>query len=123
MMARAVFAAEVAGVLAQARTPLLIAGGAVFGWAYGSVYNCLGMLLAATTSYLLASALGRDFVVHVTRGHIRRAEAVFDRHGFCLQRGQVELRFGDRVRILRLKQGSGRISIDGLLTPWTDDGD
>ena len=47
----------------------------------------------------------------------------FDRHGFCLQRGQMELRYGDRVRILRLKRGSGRITIDGLLTPWTDDGE
>ena len=46
----------------------------------------------------------------------------FNRHGFCLQRGQVELRYGDRVRILCVKQGSGRITIDGLLTPWSDDG-
>jgi len=46
----------------------------------------------------------------------------FSRRGFCLQRGQIELRYGDCVRILTVMQGSGRIAIDGLLTPWSDDG-
>jgi len=68
--------------LGMPMTPLLIAGGAVFGSFYGSVYNCVGMILGGTGSYLLARSLGRDFVVHVTRGKIRRVEAVFDRHGF-----------------------------------------
>ncbi len=68
--------------LGMPMTPLLIAGGAVFGFLHGSVYNCLGMIFGGTLSYLLARSLGRDFVVHVTRGKIRLAEAVFDRHGF-----------------------------------------
>jgi len=68
--------------LGMPMTPLLIAGGAVFGSLYGSVYNCLGLLLGGTASFLLARSLGRDFVVHITRGKIRHAEAVFDRHGF-----------------------------------------
>lgn len=68
--------------LGMPMTPLLIAGGAVFGSLYGSAYNCVGMVLGGTASYLLARSLGRDFVVHITRGQIRRVEAVFDRHGF-----------------------------------------
>lgn len=68
--------------LGMPMTPLLIAGGAVFGSLYGSAYNCVGMILGGTASYFLARSLGRDFVVHITRGKIRRVEAVFDRHGF-----------------------------------------
>ena len=68
--------------LGMPMTPLLIAGGAVFGFAYGALYNCLGMLFGGTLSYLLARSLGRDFVVHVTGGRIRQAEAIFNRHGF-----------------------------------------
>lgn len=63
-------------------TPYIVAGAVVFGFAVGSVYNVIGLLLGAATSYYLARALGRDFVVHVTRGRLRRAERVFERSGF-----------------------------------------
>ena len=63
-------------------TPYVVAGAVVFGLVAGSIYNVTGLLLGAATSYYLARALGRDFVVHVTRGRLRRAERVFERSGF-----------------------------------------
>lgn len=63
-------------------TPYVVAGAVVFGFAAGSIYNVAGLLLGAATSYFLALALGRDFVVYITRGRLRRAERVFERSGF-----------------------------------------
>jgi uncharacterized membrane protein YdjX (TVP38/TMEM64 family) len=61
--------------------PLLV-GGAAFGALYGSLYNTLGLMLGAALAYGIARLLGRDFVVRVTGQRIRRAELVFERHGF-----------------------------------------
>ena len=63
-------------------SPLMLGGGAVFGFLYGSLYNTVGLALGASLSYLLARQLGREFVVHLTGGKLRRAEALFAAHGF-----------------------------------------
>lgn len=55
---------------------------AVFGFVAGSVYNLVGLTLGAASSYYLARSLGRDFVVHITRGRLRRFERFFERSGF-----------------------------------------
>jgi len=67
--------------LALPMSPLLV-GGAVFGPLSGTAYNTLGLLIGAALSYQLARLLGREFVLHVTAGRLRRAERLFERHGF-----------------------------------------
>lgn len=62
-------------------SPLLVAG-AVFGALYGTIYSTIGLFLGATASFLLGKLLGRDFVVHLTGERLRRAERLFERHGF-----------------------------------------
>jgi len=64
-------------------SPLIWAGGIVFGIWWGWLYNFLGALLGASISYLLARALGRDLVVHVaSETLLGRAERILERHGF-----------------------------------------
>lgn len=69
--------------LAVPVTPLVIAGGAVFGVGLGSLYNFLGALGSATISYLLGRILGRD-TVHRWIGERRlaRVESFLAEHGF-----------------------------------------
>lgn len=69
------------GVLGLPPVPLLV-GGAAFGPLYGSLYNLLGLFLGASLAYTVAKVLGRDFVLRVTGQRIRRAERLFERHGF-----------------------------------------
>lgn len=71
----------VVSVVGLPPVPLLL-GGAAFGAVYGSFYNTLGLLLGAALAYAVARLLGRDFVVRVTGERIRRAEHLFERHGF-----------------------------------------
>jgi uncharacterized membrane protein YdjX (TVP38/TMEM64 family) len=64
-------------------SPLIFAGGVVFGVWWGSLYNFFGTLVGASASYLLARALGRDLIVHVTSETLlARAERILERHGF-----------------------------------------
>jgi uncharacterized membrane protein YdjX (TVP38/TMEM64 family) len=61
--------------------PLMVAG-ALFGPLYGSVYNITGLVIGAAGSYMVAGLLGREFVVRITGDRLRRAEHLFERHGF-----------------------------------------
>lgn len=64
-------------------SPLIWAGGIVFGVWWGWLYNFLGALLGASASYLLARGLGRDLVLHVaSETLLNRAEKILERHGF-----------------------------------------
>ena len=64
-------------------SPLIWAGGIVFGVWWGWLYNFLGALLGASASFLLARALGRDLVLHVASATLLdRAETILERHGF-----------------------------------------
>lgn len=63
-------------------TPLIVAGGAIFGTAWGTLYNLLGAFLGATASFLVGRYLGRDLVVHLARGRLDRVEKLLRRHGF-----------------------------------------
>jgi len=67
--------------LGVSMVPLLVAG-AVFGPWLGSLYNTAGLILGAATSFWLARALGRDFVLRITGDRLRRVERLADRHGF-----------------------------------------
>jgi uncharacterized membrane protein YdjX (TVP38/TMEM64 family) len=63
-------------------SPLLAAGGVVFGPVWGSLYNTLGLLLGAMSAYVVGKALGRDFIVHLAGPRLRRVERAFERRGF-----------------------------------------
>ena len=46
-------------------SPLVLAGGAVFGLGIGWALNLLGALLGAAVTYLIGHRMGRDLVVHL----------------------------------------------------------
>ncbi len=60
--------------------PLTIAG-AAFGPIAGSLLNVLGIVIGAMTSFFVARALGRDFVVRFTGDRFRKAERLINRQG------------------------------------------
>lgn len=64
-------------------SPLIWAGGIVFGIWWGWLYNFIGALLGASASFLLARVLGRDLVTHmVPDALLERVESLLERHGF-----------------------------------------
>lgn len=70
------------GAIGAPATPFLLAGAAIFGKVEGTFWNWLGILLASITGYLLARALGREFVERIGGEKIRRAEKILHRRGF-----------------------------------------
>lgn len=62
-------------------TPMMIAGGMVWGVLQGSVYNVLGIFLGAAASYFLGRVLGRDFVLHLFGRKLKRVERMVARRG------------------------------------------
>src|SRR5438270_8069813 len=46
-------------------SPMMIAGGMVFGPVWGSVYNVSGTFLGGTATYFMGRGLGRDIVRHL----------------------------------------------------------
>ncbi|MBZ0112658.1 MAG: TVP38/TMEM64 family protein [Thermoanaerobaculia bacterium] len=63
-------------------SPLIMAGGVVFGTAKGSLFNYVGSVLGAGLSYQLARYLGRDFVVQIAGKRLKRVETMVSRYGF-----------------------------------------
>ena len=62
-------------------TPMMIAGGMVWGVLRGSVYNVLGIFLGAAASYYLGRVLGREFVFHLFGRKLKRVERMVARRG------------------------------------------
>lgn len=62
--------------------PLVFAGGAIFGWAWGSFYNFVGLWLGALSSFLLARTLGRGLIVQLLGKRLKKVERMVSRHGF-----------------------------------------
>lgn len=62
-------------------TPMMIAGGVVFGTVLGSVYNLAGIFLAGAATYFLGRALGRDFILHLFGKRMKRVERAVARRG------------------------------------------
>lgn len=60
--------------------PLTIAG-AAFGPYAGSMLNTLGIIIGAWTAFVVARALGRDFVTRVTGDRFRKAERLLNKQG------------------------------------------
>lgn len=63
-------------------TPMLVAGGIVFGTYGGWALSFLGLMLAGLATYLLGRVLGRDFVVHFFGKRLKRVERAISRRGF-----------------------------------------
>lgn len=63
-------------------SPLLVAGGFVFGPFWGSIYNVTGLLVGAMVGFWVARLLGRDFVVQLAGPKLKRAEMLIERQGF-----------------------------------------
>ena len=63
-------------------TPLIIAGGVVFGRFQGALINILGCVLGAAISFQFARVMGRDFVRKVAGKRLKRVETLLRRHGF-----------------------------------------
>lgn len=62
-------------------TPMMIAGGMVWGVVWGSVYNIVGIFLGAASTYWLGRVLGRDFVLHLFGKKLKRVERMIARRG------------------------------------------
>jgi uncharacterized membrane protein YdjX (TVP38/TMEM64 family) len=71
-------------------TPMMVAGGMVFGPVMGSVYNIVGTFLGGGATYFLGRGLGRGFVLHLVGNRLKRVERTIARRGFW---GLVGLRF------------------------------
>lgn len=69
--------------LALPASPLLLAGGAIFGTWWGTLYNSLGALLGASLTFFFARLMGRDLVVHLLgEDRFSRIEKRLDLYGF-----------------------------------------
>lgn len=63
-------------------SPVMLAGGVVFGTLWGSIYNLAGTVGGAAISYLLARTLARDLIVRLAGDRLRWVERLVKRHGF-----------------------------------------
>jgi uncharacterized membrane protein YdjX (TVP38/TMEM64 family) len=63
-------------------SPMLIAGGIVFGAVWGTVYNIIGTYLGGVLTYFLGRVLGRDFFVHLVGKRLKPVERAIARRGF-----------------------------------------
>jgi uncharacterized membrane protein YdjX (TVP38/TMEM64 family) len=72
----------VLGSIGLPATPLIVAGAAIFGPLWGTVWNWVGIFLSSLTGFLLARLLGREFVERIGGSKIQRAEKLLHRRGF-----------------------------------------
>ncbi|HXU47224.1 MAG TPA: TVP38/TMEM64 family protein [Thermoanaerobaculia bacterium] len=63
-------------------SPLMLAGGAVFGAWLGSLYNLAGTFAGGALSYFLGRTLGRDLIQHLGGHRLRRLEKRLARRSF-----------------------------------------
>lgn len=63
-------------------TPMLLAGGMVFGPVVGSIYNIIGTFLGGTVTYYMGRGLGHDFVLHLFGHRLKKVERYIARRGF-----------------------------------------
>jgi len=72
----------VLGAVGVPATPIILVGAAIFGALWGTVWNWAGIVLASAAGYLVAKALGREFIEKIGGDKLRRAEKVLHRRGF-----------------------------------------
>ena len=69
------------GSIGVPATPFLLAGAAIFGARWGTVWNFTGVLAASCAGFALARLLGRDFVERLGGERVKKAERIFHRRG------------------------------------------
>jgi phospholipase D1/2 len=72
----------VAAPIGLPASPILLAGGMVFGFGLGSLYNMAGLVGGAMISYWVGRALGREAIVQLAGARLRKAEMLFEKRGF-----------------------------------------
>lgn len=63
-------------------SPLMLAGGIVFGFATGTLVNFAGTWLGAAATFAVARLLGRDLVAQLLGPRLAAIERTVERHGF-----------------------------------------
>jgi len=63
-------------------SPMMLAGGMVFGFIPGFLYNLTGTWLGGVVTYFLGRILGRDFVQHLAGNRLKKVERAIARRGF-----------------------------------------
>jgi uncharacterized membrane protein YdjX (TVP38/TMEM64 family) len=63
-------------------TPFWITGGVLFGVVEGSLYNLVGSVLGAGTSYFFARSFGRELIEHLVGDRLKPFESRLNRRGF-----------------------------------------
>ena len=72
-------------------SPLVAAGGVLFGVGWGTLYNCVGAMLGASATFFFARLLGHDFVAHLLgEERVAKVEHRLESYGF---RALVGIRF------------------------------
>ena len=113
----AVYAAATA--LAVPGTVLTLAGGAVFGFAWGTLYNAVAANIGANAAFGVARGLGRDAVRRLAGSDskaLARLDAAVSRHGF---QGLLTLRLIPLVpfNVLNFGSGIGCCAATALVAP------
>ena len=96
-----------ATALAVPGTILTLAGGAVFGFHWGTLYNFIAANIGANAAFLIARSLGRDSVRRLIGKDSRvlnKLDGIVEQHGF---RGLLTLRLIPLVPFNALNFGSG----------------
>lgn len=70
------------GAIGAPATPFLLAGAAIFGARWGTLWNFVGTLAASCAGFGLARLLGREFVERIGGDKVKKAERIFHRRGF-----------------------------------------
>lgn len=110
MWAPAVFVVlyATATALAIPGSALTIAGGAVFGFWFGSLLNTIGANIGANAAFGLSRALGRDGVERIAGKRLEGLDKASAEHGFL---GLLVLRLIPLVPFNALNFGSGLTAI------------
>ena len=103
-----------ATALALPGSLLTIAGGAVFGFWWGSVLNTIAANLGANAAFLLARGLGREGIEKVAGRRLQGLDRSTEQHGFF---GLLVLRLIPLVPFNALNFGSGLTALK-----WRDYG-
>ena len=70
------------GAIGVPATPFLLAGAAIFGAHWGTLWNFAGVFTASCVGFGLARLLGREFVERIGGEKVKKAERIFHRRGF-----------------------------------------
>ena len=69
-------------MLALPGSLLTLCGGAIFGVAWGTLYNILASNLGATLAFFMARYFGRDFISRFMKGRVEAFDEKVASHGF-----------------------------------------